>query len=269
MEVSADEVEYDGESPVYSNSGKPVLIYLPGVHGDSTLFTSFRVKAVQELEVIEFAYPRNTCWSLEDYAQFVFEELRQYDLKRGWILAESYSSQVAWTMLALASGANFAIEGIVLAGGFVRYPIPVLAAWAACAMEVVPHSIWKILFSIYGQYARFRHRHAPETKAAVDEFIRRRTREDLVAMVHRIKLIVENDPSEIARFANCPVYLLAGVFDPVVFAWPVLAWLRGNCPGFRGHRFIWPADHNVLGTEPGKALGQILDWIRAQPPDCS
>jgi pimeloyl-ACP methyl ester carboxylesterase len=263
MRVKVEEAACDGESRIYANPGKPVLIYLPGVHGDSTLFTSFRMKAARELEVVEFVYPRNT-WSLDDYASFVFEELQRHGVKRGWLLAESYSSQVAWAMVSRAAETNFFIEGIILAGGFVRYPIPALAALTASVMEVIPHPVWNFLFSIYGRYAQFRHRRAPETQAAVEEFIQRRTREDLAAMVHRIRLILGNDPSENARRAICPVYLLAGVVDPVVFAWPVLLWLRRNCPGFSGHRFIWPADHNVLATEPQKAVSQILDWIRVR-----
>jgi pimeloyl-ACP methyl ester carboxylesterase len=264
MRAEGQEAVWDGESHIYLNPGKPVLIYLPGVHGDSTLFTSFRIKAAHELEVVEFVYPRNT-WSLDDYASFVFAELQRHGVKHGWLLAESYSSQVAWAMLQRTPKQDFVIEGIILAGGFVRYPIRLLAASTASLMEIVPHAIWKFLFSIYGRYAQFRHRRAPETKAAVEEFIRRRTRDDLAAMVHRIRLIVKNDPSEIARGASCPIYLLAGAIDPVVFAWPVLQWLRHNCPGFSGRRFIWPADHNVLGTEPKKALAQIVAWITTGP----
>src|SRR5689334_7839401 len=105
----------EGESRIYSNPGKPVLIYLPGVHGDPTLFTSFRIKATQHLQIVEFTYPRTTTWFLTDYADFVLGELSRHGLKRGWILAESYSSQVAWALLERASDADFFIEGIILA----------------------------------------------------------------------------------------------------------------------------------------------------------
>jgi pimeloyl-ACP methyl ester carboxylesterase len=218
----------------------------------STLFTSFRIKAAQELEVVEFVYPRNTTWSLEDYAHFVFQELERLSVKRGWLLAESYSSQVAWAMLPRGAETDFVIDGIILAGGFVRYPIPALAALTANVMEIIPHFLWKTLFSIYGRYAQFRHRRAPETKATVEELVRRRTREDFAAMVHRIRLIVGNDPSELARRASCPVYLVAGIIDPVVFAWPVLLWLRRNCAGFSGHCSSGLRITTSLGRNLGK-----------------
>src|SRR5690349_13200190 len=106
-----------GETRFYSNPGKPVLVYLPGVHGDSTLFTSFRIKAAHDLQIVEFSYPRSTTWSLVQYADFVLDELRRHDVKRGWLLAESYGSQVAWAILERGS-ADLCVEGIILAAGF-------------------------------------------------------------------------------------------------------------------------------------------------------
>jgi hypothetical protein len=58
-----------------------------------------------------------------------------------------------------------------------------------------------------------------------------------------------------------PVFQLAGVFDPVVPAFAVRRWLRGCCPGYRGTRFIFPADHNVLSTEPRPSAEQVLRWM--------
>jgi hypothetical protein len=245
----------------YPNPGKPVLIYLPGVHGDWTLFSSFRALGVREFQIVEFTYPRTLTWSLAEYAQFVLRELERHHIESGWVLAESYSSQVAWAMLEQGNDLGFRVEGIILAGGFARYPIRSLARAAALALKVLPGRFWRFLFWAYARYARFRHRHAPESREAVEEFVRRRTPLDIAAMRHRIELIVGNDPRAIVSGAHCPVYLLAGWIDPVVVTWPVLAWLRRNCPQFRGSRLIWPADHNVLGTEPAKALAQITVWI--------
>jgi pimeloyl-ACP methyl ester carboxylesterase len=258
----------DGGSRFYPNIGKPVLIYLPGLHGDSTLFTSFRLKALKHFQVLEFVYPRNTSWSLSDYGDFVLEELRQHDLKEGWVLAESYGSQVAWSLLQRRSGYDFFPEGIILAGGFVRYPLPWLALTVGRLVEALPPSLWKCIFWMYGRYAHWRHRHAPETRAAIEEFVERRTPADLAAIAHRIRLLAHNDPSFTACHLCCPVYLLAGAIDPVVLTLPVLGWLRRNCRTFSGHRIVWPADHNVLGTEPEKALEQVLEWTnKAQAID--
>ena len=78
----------------------------------------------------------------------------------------------------------------------------------------------------------------------------------------RVVIGVQSPRPVVAR-ANCPIYLLAGAIDPVVPVWPVLRWLRKNCPMFKGHRIIWPADHTVLATEPSKSLKQIDEWVQA------
>jgi hypothetical protein len=59
-----------------------------------------------------------------------------------WILGESFSSQVAWELLAqqalLGSAKGFACEGLILVGGFVRHPWPWGVRWAHRASCRVP-----------------------------------------------------------------------------------------------------------------------------------
>ena len=184
------------------------------------------------------------------------------------MLAESYSSQVAWAWLdqAQQKRGSFTFTGIILAGGFVRYPFPWIVRSAVRFFDFAPWHLWKVLFWIYVHYSVFRHRNAPASAHTVHEFIARRTELDIAAMRHRLKLIAEYDPRSIAAKAACPVYLLAGAIDPIVPTWPVLRWLRKTCSNFQAHRIIWPADHNVLGTEPEKALAQITAWILDEMP---
>jgi pimeloyl-ACP methyl ester carboxylesterase len=117
---------------------------------------------------------------------------------------------------------------------------------------------------VYRGYAKFRHRHAPETLASVDEFVAHRTTEtDRCAMTHRYDLIAANDPRSVARRTSIPVHYLGGLVDPLV-PWPfVRRWLRRNCPGYRGGRTMWRADHNVLGTDPEVSARQVLEWMSA------
>jgi pimeloyl-ACP methyl ester carboxylesterase len=128
--------------------------------------------------------------------------------------------------------------------------------------------LWKILFSAYLRYSTFRHRNAAANATSGREFIDRRTPEDIAAMRARLRLIASFDARPIAMSANCPIYQLAGVIDPIVP--PALAnkWLRRNCGAFRGHGIIWPADHNVLGTEPAAALAQIEEWVCGRGSAC-
>jgi pimeloyl-ACP methyl ester carboxylesterase len=245
---------------IQGNPENPVLIYLPGVHGDWTLIGTFRKLISKKFHFIEMTFPRTLTWSLEDYARGVDEALIGAGISHGWILAESFSSQVLWALLKRNS--SFHCEGIILAGGFVKYPMYFVLRLVEMLFGLLPWKMWKFLLWIYVKYSGFRHRKAPESAEGVQEFISRRTERDLEAIRHRLKLIAQADLRSTAKDPGCPVFLLAGVLDPVVPTWPVLRWLRKHCTSFTGHRIVWPADHNVLGTEPYQAAEQIELWAR-------
>ena len=84
----------------------PTLIYLPGIHGDWTLVSSFRERMKSHVRFVEFTYPRTLAWSLEDYARAVLDALKANAIREGIILGESFSSQVAWPLLRLAAAAR-------------------------------------------------------------------------------------------------------------------------------------------------------------------
>ena len=242
------------------------LVYLPGVHGDWTLLTSFRDFAKEKFFLVQITYPRTLSWTMDDYGKAVADAIDRLGIKQAWVLAESFSSQVAWAWLdRIHQASSFEFLGIILAGGFVRYPFPWIVRVVERFFELTPWRLWKVLFWIYVRYSTFRHRNAPASAHTVHQFIARRTKLDIAAMCRRLNLLAGYDPRSIAPKTTCPIYLLAGTIDPIVPAWPVLLWLRKNCPAFKGHRLIWPADHNVLGTEPEKSLRQIAEWISDAP----
>jgi pimeloyl-ACP methyl ester carboxylesterase len=253
------QVRIDGDASL------PTLIYLPGLHGDWTLLPAFRELTKEKFRLVQFTYPRTISWSLVEYARAVDEEIKKLGVSQAWILAESFSSQVTWTWLKMTqeNGTQFRFNGIILAGGFVRYPILLNLRFAQFFMAVAPWFLWKTLFWTYLRYSRFRHRNAAGNANSARAFIDRRTPEDLAAMRARLRLIAGFDARPIATKASCPIFQLAGVIDPIVPPALVNKWLRRNCPAFRGHRIIWPADHNVLGTEPAAALAQIEEWVGA------
>jgi pimeloyl-ACP methyl ester carboxylesterase len=251
---------------VHAKEGCPTLAYLPGIHGDWTLFASFRQMASAGFQVIEFTYPRRLDWNLEDYARAVEEKLMAEGVREAWILAESFGSQVAWELLRrrTAGLSKLTICGVILAGGFVKHP----ACWMVRAAErffgATPRAFWKGAFWAYAKVGALRHRNAPETAACLREFVARRTDQDLKAIQRRLCLIAENDPRWAAAQSGPPIFMLAGAIDPIVPAWPVWRWLSKNTPDFAGVRIVWPADHNVLGTAPAKALEQIGRWVASK-----
>jgi pimeloyl-ACP methyl ester carboxylesterase len=251
------------ELRVHGDAALPTLVYLPGLHGDWTLVGSFRRALGGQVRFVEVTYPRTLTWSLEDYARGVEIALAGQGIVRGWLLGESFSSQVVW---ALVARGQFQIEGVILAGGFVRHPMRrgVRLAERLCGGMSL-RLLTGILFG-YARVARFRFRHAPDVLANINEFIARRTELDRQAAAHRLHLIAQNDPRLIAGQVTVPVYALSGLVDPVVPWFWVRPWLKRNCPRLRDYRIIWGADHNVLGTGSRAAAEQVLRWMGEKQP---
>src|ERR1051326_9348106 len=108
------------EIRIHGDGSLPTLIYLPGLHGNWTLVGNFRRALNGRLRFVEAAYPPTLTWSLEDYAAGVEAALAERGIAGGWVLAESFSSQVVWRLIARK---QFPVAGLVLAGGFVRHPL--------------------------------------------------------------------------------------------------------------------------------------------------
>lgn len=250
------------EIRVYGSDRRETLVYLPGLHGDWTLIPSFRALAATRFLFVELVYPRTLEWSLAEYATSVLEALESKGISSGWLLGESFGSQVLWEMLRTGnSRASFRIEGVILVGGFVRYPFPKLVDLAIWLLGRTSRSTLDRCLRVWATYARVRFRHSPETRDSLAEFIDRRTEDDVRAVIHRLHLIRENDPRDVARATRLPVYLLSGLLDPIVFQPLVRFWLENHCPGFRGAHTISQADHTLLATEPSPAFKQIVHWI--------
>lgn len=251
---------------VHGTADRPTLIYCPGLHGDWTLVSSFRAAVTNQVRFVEFTYSRSTTNTLDDYAAAIEQAFRAHSITNGWLLGESFGSQVVWKLVERSrTNSTFHPNGVILAGGFVKHPWK----WGVRTMESVtarsPQWCVNAGLWVYGRYAQFRHRHAPETKASIKEFVRNRQEmADRLAVRHRLDLIAGNDPRFTARQKCLPIYSLAGLVDPLVPNPSVTRWLRKNCPGFRDSRMIWRADHNVLATAPQKSADQIEQWMRAE-----
>lgn len=239
----------------------PTLVYLPGSHGDWTLAGAFRNAILGKVRLVSVAYPCTTSWTVQDHAEAVSAALLEHQIESGWLLGESFGSQVAWALVdkhdrGSSGTTSFRPEGIVLAGGFIRYPINTLARFgnALCgARPIVEITAWTYLHFVLA-----RSMNAPD----IDQFKSRRVRPgDFEALRHRLKLIAENNPNEIARSTTVPVYSLSGFFDTLVPWLLINDWLRRNCPAFRESKVLFGADHIVLGTAPEAAADQILKWM--------
>jgi len=247
------------ELRIDGDASRPVLIYLPGVHGDWTMSGNLSRCLQGRVRLVIVTYPRTLTWSLEDYAAAVEAALAAADLRQGWLLGESFSSQVVWALLGRA---RFGVTGIILAGGFVRYPMP----WAVRPVRgLCRWSVWRWFIPIYrgyGKLFRWKESRDPAARTELDAFIARRTPLDFQAMRHRLDLIAANDPRAVARRTTVPVFGLTGLVDPIVPWAFVRRWLRRNCPVLRDYRVIPGADHNVLNMAAPAAAKLILRWMQ-------
>jgi pimeloyl-ACP methyl ester carboxylesterase len=247
---------------VHGPVGGATLVYFPGLHGDWTLLGGFRRVLDGKVRLVEIAYPRTLEWSLSDYGRGVEGALAQKGVTGGWLLGESFGSQVVWEILKQGT---FRTEGVILAGGFARHPAPWMARLAFQLSGEVSFRLIRLFLALYAGVARVRFRRSPETIAGIYEFIERRTLQDCRAARHRLELVAQNRPQESVRLAKVPLYLLTGFFDPIVPWFPASRWIERNCRSFAGRRVIWGADHNVLATAPEAAASQILQWCSRRP----
>src|SRR5690349_3574615 len=249
------------ELRIHGATREQTLIYLPGTHGDWTLVGGFRRALRGRVQFAEISYPRTLTWSLEDHAVGIEAALSERGITAGWLLGESFGSQVVW---ALVARQKFAIKGVVLAGGFVRHPTPWAVRLASGLLGGIPLAWLKGLLSFYGTTARIRYRRSPEVQLEMREFISRRSVElDRQAARHRLDLIAEANLCEAAQRMSVPVYVIAGFFDPIVPWFWVRSWLTRHCALLREYKIIAAADHNVLGTAPEAAAKLVLRWMAA------
>ena len=237
----------------------PTLIYLPGTHGDWTLNGGFRRAIDRQVRLVEFTFPRTQTWSCKDYADAIVAKLAENNITTGWILAESFASQIAWAMVKQNSNL-FQAQGIILAGGFVRHPMIPAVHLAKFITRTIPLWLLKPILFSYVFYARIRENNSPEIRAELKEFTERRTSEGLRAAAHRLQLIADNDWRQTAQTNQIPLFSLTGLIDPIV-PWPLVQpWIRKNCASLRDFKIIWTSDHHVLGAAQ-KSAAQILNWI--------
>ncbi len=236
----------------------PTLVYLPGLHGDWTLIGGFRRALRDRVRFVEITYPRTLDWSLDDYAAAIEQALAEQGVTTGWLLGESFGSQVLWALLARG---KFAACGAILAGGFVRHPVQLVVKLGEKLGHGIPlRWITSMLFG-YAKFARLRFRKSPETLAGIQEFIARRTELDRQAAIHRLRLIAGSDPRPTACASNVPLYAMSGFVDPIVPWVFVRPYLKRHCGALRDYKIFWGADHNVLGTAPAQTADQALAWI--------
>ncbi len=240
---------------VHEGNG-PTLIYLPGLHGDWGLIGAFRRALGTRVRFVEVAYPEASR-SLDVLATEVRAALASNGVESGWLLMQSFGSQVGWSLLAQ----GFRGLGVVLAGGFVRHPTP----WGASVLRPILDGPWSAAirppYRALTWLGNAMSSRDPQSAAELSAFAAARSVDQWKAAAWRLRLVAESDPRATARTTEIPVWYLGGAVDLLV-PWPwVVAWLERECPGYKGKKIVPWADHNILGTAPKESAAAVLGWL--------
>jgi pimeloyl-ACP methyl ester carboxylesterase len=242
---------------VHDGAG-PTVIYLPGLHGDWGLIGAFRRALGPRVRFVEFAYSKDDV-SMERLSELVHAELTARGITSGWLLGQSFGSQVGWALITR----GFPADGVVLAGGFVKHPWPWGARLFRALLSGVPAGVINPAYRGYTVLCNALARRGPEEAEELLAFARGRGGKDWKATGSRLTLIADGDPRPAARATRAPVHYLGGMIDPLV-PWPLVTrWLRRECPGYKGEVILPYADHNVLGSSPRESAALVLSWIKA------
>src|SRR5205823_577969 len=109
------------------------------------LIGGFRKALGNRVRFVEVTYPRTLTWSLDDYAEAVEKSLSEQGISSGWLLGESFGSQVVWPILTRG---RFQVQGVILAGGFARHPIMWGVRFAEWLIAIMP--MWLITVILFG-----------------------------------------------------------------------------------------------------------------------
>jgi len=178
---------------------------------------------------------------------------------------------VAWGLMEFckcgsSDADSMRIEGLILAGGFVKHPWRRGPGLLRRLGESTPRRPYQLALNLYTRLGRWRNRRRPDVIASFDEFAARRTDLDRRVMWQRLDLLAEFDPRPIAQSTHVPVYYLAGLIDPLIPWILVRRWLAKYCPGYQTGKTCWVADHAILASAPACAARQIMEWITNQSP---
>ena len=242
---------------VHGGAG-PTLIYLPGIHGDYGIIGAFRRALGGEVRFVEIAYSKDEV-SLSALTASVREALAGAGVTSGWLLPQSFGSQVAWELIEQ----GFEARGVILAGGFVKHPWPWAARFFRGLLRILPLPAIRRGYGAYTVMCNLLSRRGAAESAELLNFAKGRSAEQWRALAWRLRLIAESDPRPTARRTTVPVRYLGGALDPLV-PWPsVMRWLKRECPGYAGGKILPLTEHNVLGSSPRRSAEVVLGWLTA------
>ncbi len=236
----------------------PVLVYVPGIHGDWTPMVNCRGYLARRLRLVELAYPWRARWLLDDFADALAAKLDELGIESAHLLAESFGSIVGW-QFALTRPRR--VRSLVLAGGFCRPPWSSFLPAALATMAAIPPR-W--VDSVIGAYIRLHAgRRDYDADAGFPPFSASRGREGWRACRNRLRVIRATDLRRRLGEIRCPVAYVGGGRDLVVPVRREIRCLRESLhPDCRFTQWIVEgAPHPILPARPQSVANWIADRV--------
>ncbi len=239
----------------------PVLVYLPGIHGDWTPLNHTRLHLARHFRLVELSYPQRAEWGLADYADAVEARLAELGLGRVHLLGESFSSLVCWELLRRYPGRA---QSLTLAGGFCQPPHPRGLRLLALGFGFLPGALWNRGVEAYCMSLAWRERPAAGDAEREPLFFAARGHRGLRAMRRRLGLIEATDCRSQLAEVTIPVGYIGGGSDPIVPVRREIETLQRALPA--ACRFRWRlvdgAPHPILPARPVECTRFIVDVVR-------
>lgn len=244
---------------VSGDSAAPPLVYLPGVHGDWTIFERLRPLLNAHFRVIEITYPRRTDWKIEDFGSGLAKVLDELEVGAVHLLGESFGSLVCWEF-GLSRPKR--VRSFTLAGGFCQSPPTLMVDAARWGLSILPSPIFEFGIDTYVGYRGKRGEKREALGPEALPYPATRTTEGRLATVNRMQIIRRTDVRPRLGEVRFPVSYLGGSADGVVPVQREVQTLKDRlAPECRFHSFLVPgAPHIILASHPVDSARHILDW---------
>lgn len=238
----------------------PVVVYLPGLHGDWTPMWRAQGLISRNHRLIEVAYPRSaTDWTLDDYVARVEALLERLGVGGVHLLAESFGSLVGWGVCCRSPERT---KTLMLAGGFCSTPGRLRVALGGAIMRLLPPGTLDRMVDLYLVYL-IKRGFPPDAFRRDDFFPAARTRQGWLSARNRLKIIRDTDVRERLCELRLPVLYFGGAWDLIVPVRREIATIKGRLhPECCFQSVLYPqAPHAIIPARATTVAGLIGEWV--------
>jgi pimeloyl-ACP methyl ester carboxylesterase len=238
----------------------PLVIYLPGIHGDWTPLEAARDALTDHVRLVEVEYPKEPDWDMARYAHSVKELLDAFGVEKAHFVAESFGSLVAWEF---ALQEMHRVQSLILVGGFTSTPGALKTLAAKAGLNLVPTGLFETAVEWYSR-SKGRRKTLFHEHEGVQPYSSLQTPKGLKGLVNRLAHVHKANYIPQLDTMQFPVRYIGGDRDPIIPVAGEISILHKSLPqesAFESH-LIPGAGHMIIASHPDETTSAICDWIR-------